>query len=72
MKGNDAAEPPRGNKNAPQAPIDSGKNKDRISENDKAIMDIKARMRKLRDYEKKLNEQDNQATEKCKELIRAG
>ena len=46
--------------------------KDRVSENDKAILDIKARMRKLKTYEKKLEEQDKTAMEKIKELIKAG
>ena len=46
--------------------------KDRVSENDKAILDIKGRMRKLKTYEKKLEEQDKTATEKIKELIKAG
>ena len=46
--------------------------KDRVNENDKAILDIKARMRKLKTYEKKLEEQDKTATEKIKELIKAG
>ena len=46
--------------------------KDRINENDKAILDIKARMRKLKTYEKKLEEQDKTATEKIKELLKSG
>ena len=50
----------------------SGAQKDRITDNDKAIIDIKARMRKLKEYEKKLAEQDRVATEKIKELIKAG
>ena len=37
-----------------------------------AIVDIKARMRKLRTYEEKLAEQDRAATAKIKELIKAG
>ena len=46
--------------------------KDRVSENDKAILDIKGRMRKLKTYEKKLEEQDKTAMEKIKELLKAG
>ena len=52
--------------------VKNGGGQDRISENDKAILDIKARMRKLKTYEKKLEEQDKTATEKIKELIKAG
>ena len=43
-----------------------------MSENDKVIIDIKAKMRKLRTYEQKLNQQDADATAKCKELLKAG
>ena len=52
--------------------MSNGAGKDRITENDKAFIDIKARMRKLRNYETKLAEQDKTATEKIMELIKAG
>ena len=54
MKGNDASEPPKSTTSKPE--ISNGAGKDRITENDKAIIDIKGRMRKLRDYEKKLEQ----------------
>ena len=57
---------------AKKAASSNGAGKDRITENDKAIIDIKGRMRKLKNYEAKLAEQDKAATEKCKEFIRAG
>ena len=40
-------------RNSP-APIQTGAGKDRINENDKAIIDIKAKIRKLKTYEQKL------------------
>ena len=71
FKGNAAAEPPKAN--APARPeIASGAGKNRVTENDQAILDIKARQRKLRDYEKKLEQQDKEATDKIKELIKEG
>ena len=70
FKGNGVTEPPR---NAPtRQEIPSGAGKNRVTENDQAILDIKARQRKLRDYEKKLEQQDKEATDKIKELIKEG
>ena len=71
FKGNGVVEPPKSN--APARPeISSGAGKNRVTENDQAILDIKARQRKLRDYEKKLEQQDKEATDKIKELIKEG
>ena len=50
----------------------NGAGQDRVTENDKVIMDIKAKMRKLRTYEEKLKQQDADATDKIKELLKAG
>ena len=58
--------------NEKKAATSNGAGKDRITANDKAIIDIKARMRKLRNYEEKLSTQDKEATDKIKELIKAG
>ena len=52
--------------------MSNGAGKDRITDNDKAIIDIKGRMRKLKTYEKKLAQQDQEATDKIKELLKAG
>ena len=65
------AEPATQNSVQKRVPL-NGAGKDRITENDRAIIDIKARMRKLRTYEEKLAEQDKAATAKIKELIKAG
>ena len=40
--------------NEPEKPPANGAGKDRITDNDKAILDIKGRMRKLKTYEQKL------------------
>ena len=69
MKANGASEVPSANTRPPQM---NGAAMDRVSENDKTILDIKARMRKLRTYEEKLNQQSREATEKIKELIKSG
>ena len=63
---------PADKSNVPQRMPDSGAGKDRISDNDKAILDVKGRMRTLRTYEQKLVQQDKEATDKIKELIKAG
>ena len=50
----------------------NGAGKDRINETDQAILDVKARQRKIKTYMKKMETQEQQATEKIKELIKAG
>ena len=47
-----ASEPAKSSQQPKQ--IESGAGKDRITDNDKAIIDIKGRMRKLKTYEAKL------------------
>ena len=50
----------------------SGAGKDRITNNDQAILDVKARLRKVRTYMEKMEQQDKDATTKIKELMKAG
>ena len=56
--------------NKPQ--IQNGAQKNRITENDQAILDIKGRQRKLKSYEKKLEQQEKEALDKIKELLKEG
>ena len=46
-----AADPPTQKKNPT---VENGANRDRITTNDQAILDIKGRVRKLKNYEEKL------------------
>ena len=69
MNTNNAQELP---KKSDRPQIQTGAGKDRVTQNDQAILDIKARQRKLRDYEKKLAQQDKEATDKIKELLKDG
>ena len=50
----------------------SGAGKDRVNDTDKAIVDVKARQRKIKTYMKKMETQEQQATDKIKELLKAG
>ena len=50
----------------------NGAGKDRVNETDQAILDVKARQRKIKTYMKKMETQEQQATEKIKELLKAG
>ena len=52
--------------------INSGADKDRITDTDKAIIDVKARKRKIKTYMEKLENQDKMALEKIKELMKNG
>ena len=64
-------DPPTQNPNK-QPQIQSGAGKDRLTDNDKTILDIKGRMRKIKTYDKKLEKQAEDAVAKIKELIAAG
>ena len=65
------AESPSGGKKNSGVPM-SGADKNRVSSTDQAILDVKARQRKIRTYMEKMEQQDKDATTKCKELIKAG
>ena len=44
----------------------------RVDDTDKAILDLKGRMRKVKTWIDKLENQEKEATDKCKELVQAG
>lgn len=44
----------------------------RVNQNDKAILDLKSRMRQIRTYQEKMTLEEQQVTERAKELARAG
>ena len=54
------------------AQIQNGSNKNRITEQDQAILDVKARMTKIKTYVKKLELQEQETTDKIKQLIKDG
>ena len=56
----------------PQGVPSSGAGKDRVSATDQAILDVKARQRKIRTYMEKMEQQDKDATTKIKELLKGG
>jgi DNA-binding protein H-NS len=43
-----------------------------VNDTDKAILDIKARQRKIRTYQEKLQQQEVDCTTKIKDLMKAG
>lgn len=57
---------------APPAVPQNGSQKDRVNDVDKAILDVKARQRKIRTYQDKLILQETEVTDKIKEMMRSG
>lgn len=56
----------------PPAVPQNGSQKDRVNETDKAILDVKARQRKIRTYQDKLSLQEKDTIAKIKDLVKAG
>ena len=56
---------------APAVPM-NGAGKNRVNETDQAILDLKARQRKIRTYQDKMTLQEKEATDRIKELMKAG
>ena len=56
----------------PVQAVPTGKDKNRITEQDQAILDVKARMRKIKTYVEKLELQEKETTDKIKQLIKDG
>jgi len=57
---------------APPAVPQNGSQKNRVDDTDKAILDVKARQRKIRTYQEKMRLQDEELTAKIKEQLKAG
>ena len=53
-------------------PPNSGPTKNRVTDQDKAILDLKSRIRKIKTYREKLENQEKEAMEKAKDLVKAG
>ena len=56
---------------APIVPV-NGAGKNRVNETDQAILDVKARQRKIRTYREGLVLKETETTEKIKELLKSG
>lgn len=67
----DMEDNPKNPRKPPGVPS-SGAGKDRVSATDQAILDVKARQRKIRTYMEKMEQQDKDATTKIKELLKDG
>ena len=69
IKTNHKDDQPKSNNNGRGDPFSNPK-KDRVYDQDKAILDVKARMRKIKVYVDKINIQIEQQAEKIKDLIK--
>jgi hypothetical protein len=55
----------------PAVPV-NGAGKDRVNDQDKAILDLKGRMRKIRTYQEKMNLQVEEVTTLIKTMMKDG
>ena len=52
--------------------VQNGAGKDRVTDQDKAVLDLKARQRKIKTYTKQLELREKETTEKVKDLLKKG